>query len=275
MRAKIFALFTVIGLILLAGAAGAEPAGQTPGPGMVPAGKWQLGLQGTWQASERFQDTMEYTHEQGTADAEDSRGIKLRDDRLYLATLSYGLHRRLTLQAQAGMAEGGVLQETLSNGQWEAKLKPVFVWGLGARGLLWEDASGLGLTAGLSYLRYDDRGIDHWRLDATGWTTDSGGVGVDGKMDYQRLEANALVHWRLGRFMPFLGLGYAYSELKDTDAWQRPNGVNSRYEFSTRNRDHWGLLGGVQAELCANLSLVLNLSCFDREEVGLSLMWQF
>jgi len=85
------------------------------------------------------------------------------------------------------------------------------VWGLGARGLLWEDPSGLGLTTRLSYLRYDDRGVD--RMQSRNISNFKWDNRVeDFQLDYCRLEANALVHWRLGRFMPFLGLGYAYSE---------------------------------------------------------------
>ena len=267
----------ILGSLLLMFCAGPALAGQdqpAPGPGMVPAGKWQMGVSGTWQAAERFQDTVEFSSEDGSSGSEASQSVKLRDDRMYLASLSYGLHRRLTLTARAGMAEGGTLAETLSNGQWEAKLKPVFVWGLGARGLLWENPSGLGLTAGVSYLRYDDRGIDSWHA-TDGWTTDQGNVSVDGQVDYWRLEANALAHWRLGRFLPFLGLGYAYSELKDQDTWHRPSGIVSTYDFSTKNQDRWGLLGGVQAELWRGLSLGLNFAYFNREELGLSLNWDF
>jgi opacity protein-like surface antigen len=261
-------------LVLAGGVAAAEERPQAAGPGMAPAGKLEVGLSTTWQAAERFQDTVEFSSENGERGSEASQSLKLRDDRLHLARVAYGLHRRLTLEARAGMAEGGTLAETLSNGQWEAKLKPVFVWGLGLRGLVWEHPNGLGLTAGLSYLRYDDRGIDHWHA-ASGWTTDQGNVGVDGKVDYWRLEANALAHWRLGRFTPFAGVGYAYAELKDTDTWNRPGGVVSTYDFSTKNQDRWGLLGGVQAELCANLSLGLNFAYFNREELGLSLNWSF
>ncbi|MBI4800745.1 MAG: hypothetical protein HY794_18810 [Desulfarculus sp.] len=268
----------ICALLLLAWAAGpalADQKAQAQGPGMVPAGKWQVGLASTWQISERFQDTIEYgADSDGASGGEDNRNVKMRDDRLHLATVSYGLHRRLTLTARAGMAEGGKIAETLTNGQWEAKLKPVFVWGLGARGLLWEHPNGLGLTAGLSYLRYDDRGIDHWHY-TNGWSTDQTGVGVDGHVDYWRLEASALAHWRLGRFLPFLGLGYAYSELKDQDTWNYPDGSWVRYDFTTKSQDRWGLLGGLQAELWRNLSLALNFSYFAREELGLSLTWDF
>ncbi|MBI5523066.1 MAG: hypothetical protein HY910_10585 [Desulfarculus sp.] len=272
---KSLSMLVVMLLVLGAGAALAGQEAQAPGPGMLPAGKWQVGLASTWQISERFQDTIETSHESdGSSGSGDSRNLKIRDDRLHLASVSYGLHRRLTLTARAGLAEGGKIAETLSNGQWEAKLKPVFVWGLGARGLLWEHQNGLGLTAGLSYLRYDDRGIDYWHA-TDGWTTDQSHYGVDAKVDYWRVEANALAHWRLGRFLPFLGLGYAYSEIKDTDTWSRPDGTWSRYEFESKNRDRWGLLGGLQAELCQGLSLGLNFAYFVREELGLSLTWDF
>ncbi|MBI4798125.1 MAG: hypothetical protein HY794_05210, partial [Desulfarculus sp.] len=131
MRMKSLAMFTVMLLVLGAGAALADQGPQAQGPGMVPAGKWQVGLASTWLSSERFQDTTEFSSENGTPGSEPSTNLKIRNDRLHLATVSYGLHRRLTLTARAGMAEGGLIAETLSNGLWEAKLKPVFVWGLG------------------------------------------------------------------------------------------------------------------------------------------------
>lgn len=275
MHAKSLAILTGLLLAFSTAAALAGQDAPAQGPGMVPAGRWQVGLASTWQVSERFQDTIETNHESdGSSGGEDLRNLKIRDDRLHLASVSYGLHRRLTLTARAGLAEGGKIAETLSNGQWEAKLKPVFVWGLGARGLLWEHQSGLGLTAGLSYLRYDDRGIDHWHA-TSGWTTDQAHYGVDAKVDYWRLEASALAHWRLGRLLPFLGLGYAYSEIKDTDTWSRPDGTWSRYEFDSKSQDRFGLLGGLQAELWKGLSLGLNFAYLAREELGLSLTWDF
>ncbi len=274
MRFKSLCVLLLIGLALIGGPAAAEQGPMPAGPGMAPAGKWQVGLSSTWQAAERFQDSLESTNYTHVLGSDPGSSIKLRDDRLHLASLFYGLHRRLTLEAQAGMAEGGVLAETLTSGQLEAKLKPVFVWGLGVKGLVWERPNGLGLTAGLSYLRYDDRGMDYWH-SADGWTTDQGHVTVDGHVDYWRLEATALAHWRLGRFMPFLGMGYAYSELKSLDTWYNPDRTFSTYDFSTKNQDRWGLLGGVQAELCEGLSLGLNFAYFNREEVGLSLNWSF
>lgn len=138
--------------------------------------------------------------------------MKIRDDYFTLTTLSYGLLSRLTLYAQAGVAQGGVMSENLSNDLFEAKLKPVFVCGLGARGLLWHDPNGLRLTDGLDYLRYDDRGIDHWHK-GNGWSSDSAGMAVDGEVDYWRVQADLTAHWQLGRFLPYLGLVYVYSEL--------------------------------------------------------------
>lgn len=275
MRSKPAILTSLLLIILVCVPALAQTTAQSPGPGMVPAGQWQVSLSSTWLAHERFQDTTEFSKEDGETDSEASQSPKMRDDRMHLVTLSYGPHPRLTLFGQAGLAEGGVLSETLSNGLWEAKLKPVFIWGLGARGLVWQDSGGLGITAGLNYLRYDDRGIDHWHQGSTGWTTDSTGVGVDAEVDYWRVQADVLAHWRLGRFLPYLGLGYAYSELKDTDTWSRPDSSSSTYDLSTKGQDHWGLLGGVQAELCYGLSLGLNFAYLLREEVGLSLTWLF
>ena len=152
-----------IGMVLIPGLALGAQDRMAAVPGMVPAGKWQVGLSTIWQATERFQDTAEFANfNNQDFGSEASTGLKLRDDRFHLATLAYGLHRCLTLMVRAGMAEGGTLSENLSNGQWDAKLNPVFVWSLGARSLLWEHPNGLGFTAGMAYLRYDNRGIDKW-----------------------------------------------------------------------------------------------------------------
>ena len=145
MRSRLLCYLLIVGMLLTTGSALAARENVAAGPGMVPAGQWQVGLRTAWQAAERFQDTVEFTNDDDRDfSSEAATGLKLRDDRFHLATLAYGLHRRLTLTAQAGMAEGGTVIETLSNGQWEAKLKPAFVWGLGARGLLWEHPNGLG-----------------------------------------------------------------------------------------------------------------------------------
>lgn len=263
--------------VLMIGLAGipslAVASAPSPGPGMVAAGQWQVGLGATWLSQEKFQDTTEYSHEDGQRTSEPSRDVKMRDDYFSMVTLSYGVLSRLTLFAQAGVAAGGVMSESLSNGVFEAKLKPVFVWGVGARGLIWQDASGLGLTGGVNYLRYDDRGIDHWRTD-DGWTTDGAGIGVDGEVDYWRVQADLTAHWRLGRFLPFLGVALAYSELKDVDTWSSP-GWSATYDFSTKSENNIGLLGGVQVDLVHGLNLALNFALLVREEVGLSLNWRF
>jgi hypothetical protein len=243
---------------------------------MAPAGQWRVELGTTWQVGERFQDTVEFTNDGGIDfGSESATSLKMNDDRLHLASVAYGLHRRLTLLVQVGMAEGGTIAETLSNGLWEAKLKPVFAWGIGARGLLWEHPNGLGLTAGFSYLRYDDRGIDHWSNNTDGLNTDVKGYGVEGRVDYWRVEARLLAQSRLGRWLPFLGVGYSYSELKDVDTWSRPDGSWSRYDFSTLGKDRLGLLAGVEAEIGSGLSLRLSGTLFSREELGLSLIWDF
>lgn len=101
--------FSVLFFALGLGLAQADQAAQ--GPDMVPAGQWQLGLTNTWQL-ERFRDTFDHEslfrqeYDEGTKRhklVEDHsvggslNSIKLGADGLHLASLSYGLHRRLTL----------------------------------------------------------------------------------------------------------------------------------------------------------------------------------
>lgn len=268
------------GLVLLLTALATGPAlaaGGGAGPGLVPAGKFEVGLSATWLSQERFQDTRENFREaDGATGSEPATNQKIRNDSFYMIDLAYGLTRWLTLRAGLGMVDGGSLHETLGNGDWEAKLKSNFVWGLGARALVWQGPAGLGLTAGLDYLRYDDRGIKYWQYPTPGaGNTSDSGVNVDGEVDYWRVQGDLRLHWSLGRWRPFVGGAYAYSELKDEDHWTYPNGTWSKYEFSTKSEDRWGLLGGVEAELAPGLNLLVQGMFLAREEIGLSLSYDF
>ncbi|MFH1059907.1 MAG: hypothetical protein V1797_14680 [Pseudomonadota bacterium] len=280
MRARA-AWLGALGLLALMLAWGPTPVaaagGRGAGPGLAPAGGFELGLAAGWLSRERFQDTSESFREaDGSTGSEASTNLKIRNDRTYMINLAYGLTRWLTLRAGLGMVEGGSLHETLGNGDWEAKLKSNFVWGLGARALVWQGPSGLGLSAGLDYLRYDDRGIKYWQYPTpgTGNTSDSG-VNVDGRVDYWRVQGDVRLHWDLGRWRPFVGGAYAYSELKDEDRWSYPDGTWSKYDFSTKSEDRWGLLGGLEAELMPGLNLLVQGMLLAREEIGLSLSYDF
>lgn len=277
MRTRVFGLLGLAGLawLLVIGAAGAGAAEGGAAPGLVAAGKLSLGLETAWMAKENLADALEYGWDDGSpADSQISREVTLKGDRYYMARLAYGLHRRLTVSARAGMVEGGIWGETLANGRWEARLKSGFAWGLGARGLLWESAWGLGLSAGLDYLRWDDRGIKSWRTP-DGGSTDDYVAGIGSDLDYWRIQAEVVAHWRLGRWTPYLGGAYAYSKFKSEDNWTWADGTQSHYRDDFSNNDRWGLVGGLQAELLPNLSLTLSGVAIMREELGLALTYQF
>jgi len=254
-------------------AAGAAESGAAPG--MVAAGKFSLGLEGGWLFEERMADSQEYGQDEGQPEtSQTAREVSFKGDRFYGARLAYGLHRRLTLSALAGVVDGGVWGQTLVNGRWEARLKSGFAWGLGARGLLWENACGLGLSAGVDYLRWDDRGVKNWRYP-DGDSTDQYGVDVDSSVDYWRVQAEVLAHWRLGRWTPYLGAAYAHAKFKNQETWTNPDGSTERYRDEFTNHDPWGLVGGLRAELLPNLSLTLRGVLIMREELGLALTYQF
>jgi opacity protein-like surface antigen len=75
--------------------------------------------------------------------------------------------------------------------------------------------------------------------------------------------------------MPYVGLSYSYSELSENDFWTYSDGSWSRYDFESTNKDRWGVPLGVQAQLTDNLGLVLSGTLLGREEIGLSLSWDF
>lgn len=277
MRTRVFGLVGLASLawLLVGGAVGAAAAEGGAAPGLVAAGKLALGVEAVWTARENLADALEYGWDDGSpADSQTSREVTLKGDRYYLARLSYGLHRRLTVSARAGLVEGGIWGETLVNGRWEARLKSGFAWGLGARGLLWESACGLGLSAGVDYLRWDDRGIKSWRTP-DGDSTENYLAGIGSDLDYWRIQGEVVAHWRLGRWTPYLGGAYAYSKFKSEDNWTWDDGTQSHYRDDFSNNDRWGLVGGLQAELLPNLSLSLSGVAIMREELGLALTYQF
>lgn len=277
MKAKPLVWLVMAGVIALAvgGLPAAAAGGAGAAPGLVAAGRLALSLEGVWTAQEKMADSLEYGWDDGgEVTAQASREVTLKKDFYYLARLAYCLHRRLTVSAQVGLVDGGLWAQTLANGRWEANLKPALVWGVGARGLVWESASGLGLSAGLDYLRWDNRGIKNWRTP-DGGSTDSYVSKVDGDVNYWRVQGEILAHWRLGGWLPYLGGAYAYSKLKSEDNWTWDDGSQSHYRDDFSNNDRWGLVGGVRAELLPNLSLVLRGTWFMREELGLALTYQF
>ena len=262
-------------LLLAVGVVPAAAAEAGAAPGMAAPGKMSLGLEGTWLFQERWSDAQEYGWDDGTPPgSQTAHEVTIKGDRYYLARLAYGLHRRLTVSAQAGLVDGGTWGETLANGRWEARLKSAFVWGVGARGLLWENACGLGLSAGLDYLRWDDRGIKNWRTP-DGGSTDDYVANIGSDLDYWRIQGEVLAHWRLGRWMPYLGAAYAYAKFKSEDNWTWDDGSQSHYRDEFTNADQFGLVGGVQAELLPGLSLSLRGTWLVREELGLALTYQF
>lgn len=62
--------------------------------------------------------------------------------------------------------------------------------------------------------------------------------------------------------------------MKDVDTWSTPC-WSATYDFSTKGENNLGLLGGVRVDLSHGLNLALNFAYLVREEVGLSLGWQF
>lgn len=238
-------------------------------------GQFQVGVEGSWLAQEKFKDTQEryYFSDEGGG-SRTARDIQIRDDYMVTAKLAYGITDWLGVFARVGRAERGSLRETLGSwGEWQAQLKPALVWGLGAQGRVFECASGLGLLVGAEYLRYDNRGVGQWRYP-DGTSTPDYGTSVDSKVDYWRAEANATLYWKLGRFTPYAGLEYSYSEVSLDERWFG-DGYWSTYAWESKNADNLGGLVGLAVELTPALKLDLRGNFLSREEFLLGLSYCF
>ncbi len=266
-------------LALVLGGAVPALAADVPGPiagapGLAAKGKFVVGIDGVWAFEERFKDATEQWHDSyGDSGSQTASSVKVVNDRLIMARLTYGLTDWLSVYGRLGYAEGGSLRETLRGLEWQAQMKPALVWALGARGRAFEQPNGLGLTLGAEYLRYDNRKIGQWRYPDGSSTADYATT-VDGNFDYWRAQADATLYWKLGRFTPYLGAQFLYSELKLDERWTSPWDW-SAYNWDVKNQDNLGCFAGLAIALAPRFNLDLRANFISRSEGMIGFSYEF
>jgi len=246
------------------------------GLGQAPAkGQWTVSVSGGWlfEGPAKDTDLDSSLKNQGVSLGESDRltGIKLENDRLWTAWLSYGLLQGLDVWIRAGIMEGGDLVMDDATG----KLGSGFTYGLGARYSMPLGVKGLDLTVAAQYLRYDGREVKDWTVrgrpvgEATGYATDD-------EVDYWQTDAVLVVSYDLGRFRPYVGAGWSHWELSYSGKWHNSaNGADLNLDAEMESKDWLLALAGVDMQFAKRWRASLAGVFVGRTALSLGIGWSF
>jgi len=223
---------------------------------LIQKGQFAVGLQGNWVFKQAFEDfDLKKTYSDGYKDS-DRQGSDFRGDQYYMATVTYGVIDRINVYAKLGLVSEGTWTDAEPGDYWKADLETNFVWAIGAKGKIYEFANGIGFAAAAQYLRYDNRTVKNWRSLDTGKTAAELGWNTDDQIDYWQVDAIANVYWALGRFSPYVGAGYSYSDVNYTGKWTHTVGAHGwiDYDASFSNQNKFSALVGVDVDLGKNFT---------------------
>lgn len=277
MRVKLLASLVLSGLLTLGllASVGAQEAGNPVV--LTPQGQFSLGWSMAQVFEQKHGDYDLRAANSATGTTTDQFSGKFEGDQYQLLELTYGLRDWCNVFAQAGLAQGGkFLSADANSGQeWESKLEDVFVWALGAKARAFKLGNGLALGLAARYLRYDDRKLGHWHENQSGYD-DSVDSTADLKLDYWQVDLTAVLSLHLGPVTPYAGLGYTYSEAKESGRnYNLRNSSYVDYDATLRNQDQLAALCGLNLALGQGFSFYLQGEFVARTALGLGLSWSF
>lgn len=245
---------------------------------MVEKGRVAVGYAGTYVFQQKLK---EYDLKRSSTLEGQSTGkkqAKFEEDQFYLTTVTVGLADWLNVYGRAGVATGGKWKDhdVASGADWQADLGDTLAWALGAKARLWQFASGPALGLAVEYLRYDNRPVKKWRDTTASYSADEDWSTND-HLDYWQLDVTALAWWPLGRFTPFLGLGWSHAELSFDGLWSikgAPSGSLS-YNSDMKLEDNLSAMLGLAANLTEGLSLTVSGTLVSQTAVSLGLAYNF
>ena len=216
-------------------------------------GRFDVGFQWAHTFKQGFEDyDMKRTYSDGYRNTS-RKGTDFEDDNYYMVTLTYGIIDQINVFAKLGMVDGGKWLDYEPGKNWKGDLESNFVWAIGAKGKVYEFDNGLGFGLGAQYMRYDSRKVKNWRYLETGQTASALGWSTSDKIDYWQLDAMANAYWALGRFIPYIGVGYTYSHVDQNGKWTElstDRWVN--YDSSFSNENNFTAVAGVDIDLGMN-----------------------
>ncbi len=277
MRGKLTASLVFSGLLTLGilAPAGAQEAGNPVV--LTPQGQFSLGWSMAQVFEQKHEDYDLRSTNSATGTTTDPYHGKFEGDQYQLLELTYGLRDWCNVFAQAGLAQGGkfISADAKSGQEWEAKLEDVFVWALGAKARAFKLSNGLALGLAARYLRYDDRKLGHWRENQSGYD-DSADSTADLKLDYWQVDLTAVLSLPLGPVTPYAGVGYTYSEAKESGRnYSLHDSSWTEYDVTVKNQDQLAALCGLNLALGQGFSFYLQGEFVARTALGLGLSWSF
>jgi len=226
---------------------------------LIEKGAFNVGLQGTWVFKQAFEDfTVNRVFSNGTITTQREENTSFEDDAFAVATVTYGLMDRLNLFAKSGVVGGGSWFFRGPGPAWEAKLKSCFVWGIGAKGTVFQMGDGWEIGLGALYLRNDNRDVHNWKELDTGLTAEALGWNTHDEIDYWQVDVVTSLSWNMGRFAPYVGVGYNYSHIHVTGSWAHSSGtISYDDDGSFSNKNKFTALAGFDVEIGKNFTLNL------------------
>ena len=257
---------------------GVAGAGELNNPGkMLKKGQFAVGFQGIYLFEQKFED---YSLKRSTAVASDTerKSAEFKEDKFYLATVSYGFTDWLDVFAKLGVVDGGEWKDSdLATGnQWEAKLKGRFVWGLGGKARVFQASNGLGLAVAAQYLRYDNRSVEDWKNLTRAFQADSSWI-ADDKLDYWQVDLMITAYWPIGVFTPYAGAGWSYAQAEFSGTWRDKStpDISINYDATLNNEDVLAAIAGLNLDLGEHFSVNLQGTFIARTTLTVGLSYNF
>lgn len=242
-------LLTVLAILLL-GSSSALAADMGGSFYFIKKGMFEVSLQAGYINQYKMKDTDLNTSSSAGNFKIPQRDIEIKNDALAGAIVAYGLHDRINLWLELGVAGGGTLasEVTLPGGgvqSLEANLENVFAWGLGIKGKLYQQKKGrgFGLAAAMRYLRYDDRPVE-------GWTSEGGtsikNIGTDTNLSLWRFDVSVSAYYKFKKkFTPYMGVRWGYSQSQFSGSWNLPGTGSGNASADYEPEQAMGLFAGM------------------------------
>ena len=268
----------VLLLVLFVFQAGVASAQELGNPAkLIQKGQFAVGVQGNWVFKQQFEDyDLKRTYSDGHKRTS-RNGSYFEGDQYYTTTITYGVIDRINVYARLGLVDNGTWTDQEPGNNWKADLTTNFVWAIGAKGKIYEFANGIGFGAAAQYLRYDNRTVKNWRSLDTGETAPEHGWKTDDQIAYWQVDAVANVYWALGRFTPYVGAGYSYSDVNYTGKWTHTVGAHGwhDYDASFSNQNKFSALVGVDIDLGKNFTANVQGTFVSRTALTIGVSYSF
>jgi len=123
-------------------------------------GQFDVGFQWSSTLKQGFEDyDLKRTYSDRIPKPPVRKGADFKNDKYYMATVTYGIIDQINVFAKLGMVDGGKWLDYQAGNSWKGDLDSNFVWAIGAKGKVYEFGNGPGFGLAAQYMRYDNRKV--------------------------------------------------------------------------------------------------------------------